>query len=89
MYILLYLILINLLSFFAMFSDKRRAIGGQWRISERFLFLLAILGGSIGAILGMYLFRHKTRHWRFVWGMPAVFMLQVVLIILISSYFHA
>ncbi len=73
-----YLGLINLIAFLMMGSDKRRAKRqGARRISEKALFLSALLGGSLGAILGMRLFRHKTRHWYFVWGMPAILLLQL------------
>ncbi len=74
-----YLILINLIAFFAMLSDKRRAIDGRWRISEAMLFFLAVVGGSVGAILGMYCFRHKTKRWYFVCGMPVILLLQIAL----------
>lgn len=68
---------LNLAAFAAMGVDKRRAKLGAWRIRERTLFLLAILGGSVGAMAGMWLFRHKTRHWYFVVGMPAILILQI------------
>ena len=68
---------INLAAFAAMGMDKSRAKRGAWRIRERTLFLLALFGGSLGAIAGMWLFRHKTRHWYFVVGMPAILILQV------------
>ena len=68
---------INLAAFAAMGMDKRRAKRGTWRIRERTLFLLALFGGSAGAIAGMWLFHHKTRHWYFVVGMPAILILQV------------
>ena len=82
--IIVYLILVNLAALILMYSDKQRAIRGHWRISERTLFLSAILGGSIGAIAGMYLFHHKTRHWYFVIGMPAILMIQIVLLVMIG-----
>lgn len=82
-WLLTYLILINIAAFAAMLTDKRRARGNRWRIPERTLFALAILGGSAGAILGMWLVRHKTRHWYFVWGMPAILVVQIVLFLLI------
>ena len=73
-----YLGIVNLVAFLMMGSDKRRAKRqGARRISEKALFLSALLGGSLGAILGMRLFRHKTRHWYFVWGMPAILLLQL------------
>lgn len=82
-WLLIYLILINIASFDAMLIDKRRARRNRWRIPEKTLFALAILGGSVGAILGMWLVRHKTRHWYFVWGMPAILAVQIVLSLLI------
>ena len=75
----IYLFLMNLAGFLAMLIDKRRARKKDWRIRERTLFLLAILGGSIGSLSGMYIFRHKTRHWYFVLGMPLILFLQTAL----------
>ena len=66
--------------------DKRKAIKRAFRIPEATLFLIAILGGSIGSILGMYTFRHKTRHWYFVVGMPAILILQIGLLFLLTRY---
>lgn len=84
LYLLLgYLVGINLLGFFLMGLDKRRAKRNRWRISEVSLFLPAILGGSLGALIGMHLFHHKTRHWYFRLGLPAVLVLQAVLAVLI------
>ncbi len=77
--LLLYLLLINITAFCLMGIDKRRAIKHAWRIPEKTLFLSAILGGSAGAIAGMQFFRHKTRHWYFKYGMPAILALQIVL----------
>ena len=74
---LIYLALINAAAFAAMGLDKWKARHDKWRIRERTLFLLAILGGSLGAILGMLLFRHKTRHWYFRYGLPAILLLQL------------
>ena len=75
-----YLILMNLIAFAMMGIDKRRAKReGMRRIAEKTLFLSAIFGGSIGAIAGMYTFRHKTRHWYFVWGMPVILIAQITL----------
>lgn len=79
-YLLLYLLLINILGFLAMGVDKYKAKKHLFRISEKTLFLYAILGGSIGAILGMYFFHHKTRHWYFVWGMPLILFVQAGII---------
>lgn len=69
--------LITLAAFAAMGVDKRRAKRDAWRIRERTLFLLALFGGSVGAIIGMRIFHHKTRHWYFVVGMPAILILQI------------
>lgn len=74
----IYFIAINLIGFVLMGMDKKRAIRGVWRISEATLFLVALLGGSIGCIFGMKHFRHKTKHWYFKYGMPAILLLQVV-----------
>lgn len=78
-YFIIYLIIINLIAFLAMYIDKRRAKYGKWRIKEHTLFILAILGGSIGAIAGMYTFRHKTKKMRFVIGFPAILVCEIVL----------
>ena len=84
-----YLILMNAAGFLSMFLDKRRARRGKYRISERFLFLIAALGGSAGSLAGMYLFRHKTRHKRFVIAMPVILFLQIVILMVAASSFHA
>ena len=80
-----YFVLINLTAFSLMGIDKRKAIKGAFRIPEATLFTVALIGGSIGSIVGMYTFRHKTRHFTFVYGMPAILILQIVLIILIMN----
>ena len=74
----LWLLIINLIAFALMGVDKRRARReGAWRIPERRLFLSALLGGSVGAIAGMHVFHHKTRHRGFRWGMPAILLAQL------------
>ena len=83
--VFIYLVIINLIAFLLMAMDKSRARKHQWRIPEKTLFLAAILGGSIGAIAGMYTFHHKTRHWYFVIGMPAILIVQIALIVWIRS----
>lgn len=75
--IAVFLLFMNLLGFALMFADKRRAKRGRWRIRERTLFLVAAFGGSLGSLLGMWLFHHKTKHWYFVWGMPLILLLQL------------
>ena len=82
-----YLVLVNLWAFALMWFDKRRAGTGGRRIRERTLFLSALLGGSLGAVLGMRLFRHKTRHWYFVWGMPLILLAQVALVVLVQRIY--
>ena len=79
-YLIIYLIVINLISFFAMYVDKRKAKYGRWRIPEQTLFILALNGGSIGSIAGMYTFRHKTKKLRFSIGFPVILILQIILI---------
>lgn len=71
-----YLIMINIIGFFIMGIDKRKAKKHAWRIPEKMLFLTSILGGSIGTWAGMYVFHHKTKHWYFVVGMPAILLFQ-------------
>ena len=79
-YAVIYLIVINILGFLVMGIDKNKAQKGRWRIPEKTLFLFSLLGGSIGTWAGMYAFRHKTKHWYFVVGMPAILVAQVALI---------
>lgn len=70
----------SLLNFVLMGVDKRKAKKGARRIPEKTFFLIALLGGALGAILGMYTFRHKTLHRKFTWGMPAILLLQFLLL---------
>lgn len=77
-YLYYYLFFINVLAFFLMGIDKRKAELGRWRIPERTLFLSAILGGGVGAIAGMQLFRHKTKHRSFTIGMPLILLLWII-----------
>ena len=76
-----YLITVNVLAFSLMGTDKYKAKHHLWRIPEKTLFLSAIIGGSVGAILGMYTFRHKTRHPKFTVGIPVIFVLQIGLLV--------
>ena len=75
-YLLICLAAVNVAAFAAMGIDKARAKAGAWRIPEATLFLLAVLGGSVGGILGMQLFHHKTRHKTFTVGFPAILVCQ-------------
>ena len=72
-----YLFLINILAYSLMGVDKHHARQNKRRIPEKTLFALALIGGSMGALVGMYSFRHKTRHWYFVVGMPLILLLQL------------
>ncbi len=79
--IIIYFIIINLIGFFIMWLDKNKAKKGRWRIPEKTLFLITALGGGIGTILGMYVFRHKTQKLNFVIGFPFITILEIVTII--------
>ena len=83
--IIIYFIVMNLFGFALMGIDKRKAIKRLWRIPESVLFIVALIGGSIGCILGMQVFRHKTRHWYFVFGMPAILIVQIALLIFLLT----
>lgn len=80
-YLIIYIIGINIIGFLAMFIDKQKAKRGTWRIPEKTLFILTLLGGGIGTISGMYLFRHKTRKLYFTVGFPAILISEAALII--------
>lgn len=84
--LLIYLAVMNILGFALMGADKSRARNGKWRIRERTLFLFSLLGGSIGTLTGMYVFRHKTKHWYFVIGMPLILIAQLALVLWIYLY---
>ena len=86
--IIIYTIIINIIGFFSMLIDKRRAIKNKWRIPEKTLFLITIIGGSVGSIAGMRLFRHKTKHWYFAYGMPAILLVQIVIISLLLGKYY-
>lgn len=83
--LLVYLLIVNALGFILMLVDKIKAKKNLWRIPEATLFLVAAIGGSIGSILGMYTFRHKTKHVSFLLGMPLILAVQIVIIILIMG----
>lgn len=75
-----YVIVINIIGFYCMGRDKKKAIRHQYRIPEKTFFSIAIIGGVIGCILGMQYFRHKTKHLSFTLGMPFIMIIQLVLI---------
>ena len=83
--IIIYLVSVNCISFIDMGVDKHKARKRAWRIPESTLFVLALIGGSLGSILGMHLFRHKTRHWYFLYGMPAILIIQILLVLLLVT----
>lgn len=80
--ILVYLLVLNLAGLAVMGIDKYKAVRHAWRIPEKTLFLVSILGGCAGTWIGMYLFHHKTRHWYFVVGMPLILILWIALLVL-------
>lgn len=81
-----YLLLINIVGFALMGIDKERAKKRKWRIKEKNLFLVAFIGGSFGSILGMHFFRHKTKHMKFLIGMPLILVLHVIIIGLVMIF---
>ena len=78
--LLYYLIVINVVTFLVYGIDKWKAKQGSWRISEATLLILAVIGGSIGALLGMKVWRHKTQHKKFRYGIPVIIIIQLVII---------
>ena len=83
--LILYLLIVNALGLILMLTDKIKAKKNLWRIPEATLFLVAAIGGSVGSLLGMHLFRHKTKHIKFIVGMPLILAVQVVIAILIYA----
>ena len=83
--ILTYLVIINIAAFIAFGIDKWRARNNAWRIPETTLFLLAIIGGSIGAEIGMHVWHHKTRHLSFIIGIPIILLLQIIVIYILTA----
>ena len=77
--LVIYLLPVNFLSFILYGIDKKRARKREWRISEKTLIGIAVIGGCVGAILGMHIFHHKTRHWYFRYGLPLILIIQVLL----------
>ena len=86
--ILLYLLIINAIAFLLMLVDKQKARKNLWRIPEATLMTSALLGGSIGALIGMYTVRHKTKHLKFTLGIPLILIAQVALSIFLSLKLH-
>ncbi|MBE6925094.1 MAG: DUF1294 domain-containing protein [Ruminococcaceae bacterium] len=86
-YLILYLIAINAFGFLFMLIDKIKARRGKWRIPESTLMGIAFIGGSIGSLLGMYTFRHKTRHPKFTLGIPLIIAVQIILSGIVAIFF--
>ena len=84
--ILIYLLIINLIGFYMMWSDKRKAKKCKWRIPEQSFFIVTALGGGIGTIAGMYKFRHKTQKLKFTIGLPTLVILEIILIIYLKFW---
>ena len=84
--LLVYLFIINAAGFILMLVDKIKAKKNIWRIREVTLFLVAALGGSIGSLLGMYTFRHKTKHIQFTLGLPLILTVQIIAVIFIVDH---
>lgn len=79
-YLVCYLLVVNLITFFLYGIDKKKAIRNRWRIPEKTLLGMALIGGSIGALSGMQVFRHKTKHWKFRICVPLFLVVHVVLL---------
>lgn len=85
--LIVYLVLVNITAFAMYGIDKRQAVKLKWRIPEKTLLLVALVGGGIGAFAGMRIFRHKTKHWQFMIGVPACILLHVVLVVAYIWFF--
>lgn len=83
LWISIYLLAINIIGLSMMGIDKYRAKRRSWRIPEAHLFIVALIGGAAGTTLGMFIFRHKTRHWYFLYGMPGILVIQIIIAIFI------
>lgn len=81
--IIIYIVVINLITFLVMWLDKRKAKKGKWRIPENTLLLFVLLGGGIGGIVGMYVFHHKTQKAKFVIGFPVILICEILIVIAI------
>ena len=83
-FILIYLLIVNAVGFFSMLADKLYAKKKLWRIPQATLLTVALIGGSIGSLLGMYTVRHKTKHLKFTIGVPLILAVQMILILCIQ-----
>lgn len=76
-----YFIFVNTLSFLLMGIDKYKARKNKWRIKESTLFLSSVIGGSLGSLLGMFFFHHKTKHMKFILGMPCILFIHMAILV--------
>ena len=83
--IVIYLLIVNAVGFYMMWSDKRKAIKDAWRTPERNFFIVALIGGSVGCWAGMQTFRHKTKHIKFNVGIPMIMLLQIMAVLWITG----
>ena len=84
--IIIYLIIINIIGFLVMYIDKQKAKKGKWRIPEKTIFIITVLGGGIGTISGMYAFRHKTQKLHFTIGLPTITILEIIGVIYFTFF---
>ena len=84
--IIIYLIIINIIGFLVMYIDKQKAQKGKWRIPEKTIFIITVLGGGIGTISGMYAFRHKTQKLHFTIGLPTITILEIIGVIYFTFF---
>ncbi len=84
--IIIYLIIINIIGFLVMYIDKQKAKKGKWRIPEKTIFIITVLGGGIGTISGMYTFRHKTQKLHFTIGLPTITILEIIGVIYFTFF---
>ena len=84
--VVIYLIIINIIGFLVMYIDKQKAKKGKWRIPEKTIFIITVLGGGIGTISGMYAFRHKTQKLHFTIGLPTITILEIIGVIYFTFF---
>ncbi|GAA0826109.1 DUF1294 domain-containing protein [Clostridium tertium] len=84
-FIIYYLFIINIIAFTIVYIDKQKAIKKQWRIRESTIIFISLIGGSIGTYLGMYSFRHKTKHLKFTLGIPIIILIQLSTYLIIKK----
>lgn len=83
LYEYMYVLIINIIGFLMMYLDKQKAIHHRYRIKEATLFLIAIIGGGLGSLLGMYVFHHKTKKWYFMIGIPLILVIEIAIYLIL------